>query len=344
MKKFETEYKDNITYPIRLDNLLQEVCKQVDVGLGSKDIVNGDYLVLGNPFINGETCKTVLSNIAELAGGFAKIGNNDHLYIKRLIVEDEPLEVLDGNNYMEFKKNNIFGAVNSLKIQMNSGVDGEENVEEIVGLPDEYRCQVVITNNYFLINEVERKRVIKKIAQALNGLTYLPFETSYYGYPWLEVGDKIKVFDVEDTEYNTYVLQHTIRYDGSVSGTIKTTVIKTNKSTYGNATNSLKNWKRNTELTVNKIDGKIRSVVEEQSQYNQKLTEIEQNMDSIKSNVSSIIDYKRELCAIDQLKMSDCKETNLYALNLKGFKEYNNYLYPSPNLYAGTIYPNVEVN
>ncbi len=344
MKKFEAEYKDNNIYPIRLDSLLQSVCNQVGVQLGSNTIANGEYMVLGNPFTNGESCKTVLSNIAQLAGGFARISSNDHLYIKTLDITGNPVETLDGNNYTEFEKSNTFGAVNSIKIQMNSGVDGEESVEEITGLPDEYRHQISIINNYFLINEAERKKVIKKIYNTLNGLTYTPFESTYYGFPYLEVGDKIKVKDTEDNEYSSYVLSHTIGYNGGFTGKIKTTAVKESKNTTENTTNNLKNWRRNTELTVNKIDGKVTTLIEEQSQYEDKLSMIEQTVDSINSNVGSIIDYKRELCAINQVKMEDCKETNLYGLNLKGIKEYNNYLYPSNNLYAGMTYPNVEVN
>ena len=41
-------------------------------------------MILGNPFTNNEDCRTVLSNIAQLAGGFAKIGRDNKVYIKVL--------------------------------------------------------------------------------------------------------------------------------------------------------------------------------------------------------------------------------------------------------------------
>ena len=199
MKKFEAEYKDNNIYPIRLDSLLQSVCNQVGVQLGSNTIINGEYMVLGNPFTNGESCKTVLSNIAQLAGGFARISSNDHLYIKTLDITGNPVETLDGNNYMEFEKSNTFGAVNSIKIQMNSGVEGEESVEEIAGLPDEYRHQISIINNYFLINEAERKKVIKKIYNTLIPRNIKLAEAPSHGMP-------INIYDAKSSGAESYML------------------------------------------------------------------------------------------------------------------------------------------
>lgn len=288
MKKFDTLYVDSNTYPIRLDACLENLCSQVGLTLGNKNFPNNSYMLKGNPFTNKETRKTVLSNLVQLAGGFAEIDVEDgKLYVRNLDVSGEAVETIDGNNYDEFKPNNVFGPVNSVRIQMNSGVDGEETIKEAEGVTDENRCQITIADNYYLTSAEEREAVINGIFNALNGLTYLPIELSYYGYPWLKLGDKIKVKDKNDKEYITYVMEHTLKYNGAYSGTIKAIALTKTQQAYKEVL-SLKDWRRNTELAVDKINGKMTAVIEEQSEQSEKLTKVEQDVNGIDTKVSSL--------------------------------------------------------
>lgn len=288
MKKFDTQYVDSNTYPIRLDTCLENLCSQVGLTLGNKNFPNNSYMLKGNPFTNKETRKTVLSNLVQLAGGFAEIDVEDgKLYVRNLDVSGEAVETIDGNNYDEFKPNNVFGPVNSVRIQMNSGVDGEETIKEAEGVTDENRCQITIADNYYLTSAEEREAVINGIFNALNGLTYLPIELSYYGYPWLKLGDKIKVKDKNDKEYITYVMEHTLKYNGAYSGIIKAIALTKTQQAYKEVL-SLKDWRRNTELAVDKINGKMTAVIEEQSEQSEKLTKVEQDVNGITSKVSSV--------------------------------------------------------
>lgn len=154
MIKFNIPYKNRVTYPISAGDLLEDLCNQVEVEVGNTDFVNFNYMILGNPFTNNEDCRTVLSNIAQLAGGFAKIGRDNKVYIKSLkniskllkvkdvnamtvkelnltmvkmlsSRKDNAEETLDGNNYLDdFTKNNKWGEVNSLILRI-SGTEGE---------------------------------------------------------------------------------------------------------------------------------------------------------------------------------------------------------------------------
>ncbi len=288
MKKFDTLYVDSNTYPIRLDACLENLCSQVGLTLGNKNFPNNSYMLKGNPFTNRETRKTVLSNLVQLTGGFAEIDVEDgKLYVRNLDVSGEAVETIDGNNYDGFKPNNVFGPVNSVRIQMNSGVDGEETIKEAEGVTDENRCQITIADNYYLTSAEEREAVINGIFNALNGLTYLPIELSYYGYPWLKLGDKIKVKDKSDKEYVTYVMEHTLKYNGAYSGTIKAIALTKTQQAYKEVL-SLKDWRRNTELAVDKINGKMTAVIEEQSEQGEKLTKTEQDVNGLTTKVSSL--------------------------------------------------------
>lgn len=324
MKKFDTLYVDSNTYPIRLDACLENLCSQVGLTLGNKNFPNNSYMLKGNPFTNRETRKTVLSNLVQLAGGFAEIDVEDgKLYVRNLDVSGEAVETIDGNNYDEFKPNNVFGPVNSVRIQMNSGVDGEETIKEAEGVTDENRCQITIADNYYLTSAEEREAVINGIFNTLNGLTYLPIELSYYGYPWLKLGDKIKVKDKNDKEYVTYVMEHTLKYNGAYSGTIKAIALTKTQQAYKEVL-SLKDWRRNTELAVDKINGKITSITEETTENSQKITKTEQDVNGLTTKVSSVeqsvenITNTQNTATGKNIHLEDSSDDLLVSIKVKG--------------------------
>ena len=219
MIKFNILYKDQVTYPCAVKVLFQNICTQVGLVAGNIDFVNCDYMILGNPFTNNEDCRTVLSNIAQLAGGFAKIGRDNKVYIKTIKNISDLLEVkevhvmavkdlhvlpvkmssstrenadetIDGNNYFEdFAKNNMWGELNSLVLGISS-IEGENTaLDDTDSINKKGLTEIQINDNYFLIDQTEREKVITPLWNALKRIKYLPFKAQYYGYPYSDSGD-----------------------------------------------------------------------------------------------------------------------------------------------------------
>ena len=317
MVKFNILYKNRVTFPISAGDLFKDVCGQAGVEVGNTDFINSGYMILGNPFTNNENCRTVLSNIAQLAGGFAKIGRDNKAYIKSLknisnllkvkdvnamtvkelnltIVKmlsggkDNADETLDGNNYLDdFSKNNKWGKVNSLVIRI-SGIEGENtSIPDEASINEEGLTEVVIEDNYFLIDEAERKKVITALWNALKEIEYLPFKTTYYGYPYIDSGDIIYIQDTKDIGYISYVFNHTFTFNGGFSGEIETPALTKTQVAYKSTTNAKTKFKQ-TERKIDKINGIIEDIIEEQNETSQKLSQHEQTIDSIKDTVSSV--------------------------------------------------------
>ena len=287
MSKFDVTYIDDGLYPIKLYDKLNNLCKQVGIKLGTKEIVNGDYEILGNPFTNNETCKTVLSNIAQLACGFAKIGRDNKLYIITLSNKENINEVLDANCYMDdFSKNDIWGEVNSLIIRL-SQVEGENTVrQDEESIQKNSLTEITISDNYFLIDSEEREKVIQAIWENIKGLKYLPFSTTYYGFPYLDVGDMIKILDTKNNEYISYIFNHEFTYNGSFTGTIETKALTKTQTALKN-TNNIKTKFRNVEYKVNKIDGQITTIIEQQTETENKITQAQQDIDGFTQKVAT---------------------------------------------------------
>lgn len=317
MIKFNVPYKNRVTHPIKAGLLFKDVCEQVGLEAGNTSFINSEYMILGNPFTNNEDCRTVLSNLAQLAGGFAKIGRDNKVYIKTLknisnlltakyvnemtvkefnltmvkalsAERDNADEEIDGNNYFtDFSKNEQWGELNSLVLRI-SGTEGENTtLQDNESITNNGLTELTIEDNYFLINQVEREKVITPIWNTLKGIKYLPFKTNYYGYPYLDCGDIIYIQDTKDIGYISYVLNHTFKFNGAFSGTLDTPAMTRTQTAYKN-TFDLKTKFKNAERKIDKINGIIEDIIEEQTETSQKLTQHEQTIDGITDTVSNI--------------------------------------------------------
>lgn len=368
MIKFNVKYKNRGIFPCKAKILFEDVCNQVGLVAGNLDFVNADYMILGNPFTNNEDCRTVLSNIAQLAGGFARIGRDNKPYIKSLknissllkvkdvnamtvkelnmtIVKmlssgkDNSEEQLDGNNYLEdFSKNNQWGEVNSLILRI-SGTEGENTtIQNEDSIQKNGLTEIVIEDNYFLINQAEREKVIVSLWNSLKGIKYLPFKTEYYGYPYLDSGDLIYIQDTKDKGFVSYVFNHMFIFNGGFSGKLETPAMTKTQTAYKN-TISNKTKFLQVERKINKMDGIIEDVIEEQTDFSNKLTNVTQNVDGITEEVHRLYDFYKEVEGTNEIILDDCLPTSIVELKIRP-NAVENILYPSSNIYpSNDIYP-----
>jgi len=71
MVNFEKDYKSKLTYPTTVLQVLREVCNMAGVQLSTTNFYNMNHSIKSP--INNTTLREVLHDIAEIAGGFAKI-------------------------------------------------------------------------------------------------------------------------------------------------------------------------------------------------------------------------------------------------------------------------------
>lgn len=123
MVKFNLSYEDKLVYPCTLKDVLEAICEQCEVTLGSTSFTNDNFIVENNQFVAGESCRDVLSAICQIAGCYAKIGRDNKLYLLLTNNTDEKFLPSDYTS-SSFEMNNVFGEVNRVVIKM-SGVEGE---------------------------------------------------------------------------------------------------------------------------------------------------------------------------------------------------------------------------
>lgn len=271
---------------------------------------------------NTVSARTYLSYIAEQAGGFACIGRDGKLYIKKI---GENLAEIPIKNFANFTWGDSFKVS---KIKYEDGIQVFEKGSD--------------TNNTIYISQdnmyIVKQEQIDNIHEAYQNLTVYSFEGESIIDPSLDVGDILTI------DSKQVIYQGSSEYKGKFKASIASKIQNKAKEETTTRTPSQKTINRRVQSQIDQENAKITQLVEETSEHDSKLTQVEQDLDSIKQKVQNSVEYKRSIEGSNQIVLEDCQEEDLCKFKLCGIKEYNNYLYPSSNLYpSNSLYPNQEV-
>ena len=67
---------------------------------------------------------------------------------------------------------------------------------------------------------------------------------------------------------------------------------------------------------INQIDGKITQLVQESSEHEEKITKVEQDLDSINQNVKDIVDYKRTIDGVTEIHLTEAGNVKILKLDI----------------------------
>lgn len=266
MYKTDITYVPSVSVPTNLLNILQDICTQCELVLGSVSFQNQDYMVQELP--EGSTCRTVIGNIAQIAGGNAICDPNNRLTIKtydlsvfeasgildaRYFGEDVQ-DTVDGGNFNEnvsdyydagsFKENEGFHNIydwTELNISTDDVVitgvstsitnDDDEDEEYLSGTEG----YVLNIDNPLIINN--EKEAIDRIALIVVGLTVRPFSGTHTVYALADFMDPCIVWDRKNNMYQSFLTDIEFVYGGKTSLSNSTEPpLKNQSSYYSNAT------------------------------------------------------------------------------------------------------------
>ena len=191
------EQTANISQITAYDDLYVDVCRQLNLIPKSIVFDNSTIPIISNPFKNGEKNRVVLQTIAKISGTYTDIDlETNEIDLRWLSDSDEPIYTFYKNDYAILEGGKIkSGPVNCLIIK-NSQVD-DENVtikdEESIALYGEN--SITISEDYILYNAELRQQAINSIWNKVHNMTYVDCKlTTYYGKPFLKLGDKIRIY------------------------------------------------------------------------------------------------------------------------------------------------------
>lgn len=295
MIKFNQDYTNRVSYPCTLKDLLLDICSQAGVELGSITFQNEDFEVEDNQF-EGKQLRDVLQHIAKCAFSWARIGQDNKLYLD-FEVNNNINETITIDDYKmdAFKKaNEYYGPTNKVTYA-DSDIKGQEiSVQDDNSIATNGVKEIIIYDNYFAYTTEKRQELIQA-GTVLFGLRYMPVQNlELIGLVYLDCTDIIGVQDGAGTTYLTRVFSHIIKYNGAVSDTIETTGESDNEKRYSNPNNSITQNSR-TEIIVDRAKKEITAVVEEVAGQNQKIAQVTQTVSELSSQISDIADITTSL-------------------------------------------------
>lgn len=341
MIKFNKDYIDTMIYPCTLKQLLESVCEKAGVELGTQTFANDTFSVTDNQF-EGKTLREILQNIAKCAFSWARIGQDNKLYLDFSIVPENTEEITI-NEYMQdsYKRaNEYYGAINRVTYAETNITGQEESVEDAEDIELHGLKELIIYDNLFAYTNEKRQTLIQA-GERLLGLKYMPIQDlKCVGLIYLDCNDAIKVYDGEENYITSRTLSHIIRYNGATNDNIQTEASSNNEQTYKNINSPiLQNNK--IEIMVDRAAKQITSIVQEIGDRSQKTTTITQDIDGIQSAVQDIEDLTNTVNGIKSVNIADAyPNENILELHIYGNNSVFNYLYPADDLLPNnTLYP-----
>lgn len=270
---------------------------------------------------NTVKAREYLSYISEQAGGFACIGRDGKLYIRTIGIDTVNIDIELFGDFSWGEHFKVSRVVYEDGVQLFEKGDTSENTIYIN------------QDNMYIVDQEQ----IDNIYNLYKDLEVYSFEGDSIIDPALDVGD-ILIIDGKKVIY-----QGSSQYAGKFKASISSKIQSKVQEETTTRTTSQKVINRRVQSQIDQAEGKITQLTQEQSEYENKLTTIEQTVDSINQNVGDIIDYKREIDSITEAHLTDAGKMDILKLEVKGNKTYESNLFPSDNLFPSeSLYPNME--
>lgn len=199
-------YNPTITFPNSLKNLVTDIANQCGVQVNFASMTHlADENVTQPP--SKYTCRQVISMVAQIHGGFARINRNDELEVTRLMSTD--LE-LNPSQYL------LKGLVKNETTYRTDGIivkTGDNDTDKIqVGT---VTGSAVIN----LENPLMTQQLLDTMWRTVSTISYYPFTLKWRGIPNLEAGDWITIVDKQGTRFRVPNLSYKLSFKGGLSAT-----------------------------------------------------------------------------------------------------------------------------
>lgn len=330
MIRFMRPFKQSelkLTYPCKLSQLVQKMGEVCGVEIYSLEFYNTDLLIDDDFFTIQElTYRDVLEKItqATLTTAFIK---DDKLYFCK--IENTTVQKLDKSYISNLIVMEKFGPINALVIGRGSVEDNIEAKDD-ESILQNGRCEIRFDENE-LIQYSNRKDVVDGMLEQIKGLEYYSFEASDLGIMWLEPCDIIELGDRENNFYKSIYLCAHITLNTGIKCNISADIPEETNTKYKVTTKEEKKHLK-VERLAKKNEGLIQDLIEENSEYEKKFTEVLQTVDTITQKVENEINITREVSGIKKITLENCIPGSVLELEIYGNNTVFDYLLPSDNL------------
>lgn len=210
MHNADKTYDSNLSFPCTVKELLSECCQQCGITLGDATFPNADFQIQKAP--SNATYRTVIGMCAGIAGGNARIDENDLL---RIITFDKnfisaSVGTLSTTDY------HTLSSIQNLQYDVDdiivTGVKYVEDEIEYMSGQDGY---VITIDNQLLSGNAQA--IIEAIGSQLIGLRMRPFSCDGIANGYATFGDPVEFTNVKKHTFKSFVTDLEFTFGGSTS-------------------------------------------------------------------------------------------------------------------------------
>lgn len=318
------DYSNN---DVTVKDLLQAICNKFGFALKNLTFANSNKIIHEDKYLNLDvTYRDILDEIAGCAGGFIKIFNKD-LYV---LYPTETEGIIDETDLKSLDIGKKVGAFNTLVL---SRAPQEDNIFYPANMENnDDRVAIRIENNQIM--DKNREDFIVDLYSEVNDLQYYVFECEHYGFGYFEFGDIVTIKDLDGNLYKTILLNIVDNVNTGITGKSYADETEFAETKYEYAS-SLEKRVKNTEIICDKQNGEIKLIVEEQVKQEEKVAQIELDIDSIIQKVENIADLTKSMNGIKTITIEDAVAGSPIELRILGNNTVFESLFLSDDLFLG---------
>lgn len=277
MSKAETGYNTNLVFPCSVREVLEDACQQTGIVLGDATFKNADYQVQKKP--ENTTFRAVIGMVAALAGGNARIDENDNLRIitfddgaGTITLETVPWCDINGNTILDIDSNEIETVLERKGFKPNAIRNLTYDVDDVVVTGVKYtdneteykygKDGYVITIDNKLLSGNEQTGV-DLIGKELVGMRLRPFSCDSIAIGYATFGDRITFSDIKGNIYYSYLTDVDFAFSGSTSFSCNAKSMEDIDADYPDSMQvEVDNIKKDSEKKITAYDAKLKQMNE----------------------------------------------------------------------------------
>ncbi len=306
-------------------DILEDICSKVGVNLATKDFNLKDKQITW--YDNTISARKYISFIATLNGGFARINRSGELEL--VSYTNSIKSEIDINTCLNYK----IGEYHKItRVVWDIGVDKWEYGD------DTGNTLYLDTENPF----ITVKEDVESIFNLINGFEFYSIKISK-----CPIDDKIDIGDTiafrNGNKLYPFIAQKELDYNAGFRGGYNF-IVNTEKIEETRVIDTEEKIK-SIKSRLNRDEAKLEIISKETSEYEDRISSVEQTTNEIVQKVESKIDFTRNTSGIYKVTIEDAQEGPLIGLHITGNMELlypSNELYPSDDLYPLGSYLIIE--
>lgn len=221
MSKTDRSYDTNLIFPCTAGELLRDSCQTCGIAVGDAAFTNDDFQIMKKP--TSTTHRAVIGMIAALAGGNARIDENDLL---RIVSYPK----IDKNNFTGIKLSGVDDVQTDTDIITVTGIKYTSEEQDYVYGSNDY--MITLKGNQLLSGNEEDG--VKRIGKILIGFQLLPFSLSSIPVGYTTFGDAIQFEDYRGNVYWSYATDIEFLFADSTNVSCKAKSVEEQETEYPN--------------------------------------------------------------------------------------------------------------